>query len=142
MEVTGGALMSLFISCVVLIQAQHQLEDEIYKLKRHQLECIEETRVDPDMVMRVKKGKFQNKPDVLLKMWTLCTLMKSGLMTPQGVYKFDNALSRVPKQDAELVGKQIDKCLSKKAIPPVDIAYNFVKCYNKIKTNYTLVSII
>lgn len=44
--------------------------------------------------------------------------------------------------DAERVGKQIDKCLSKKALPPVDIAYNFVKCYNKVKTNYTLVSII
>ncbi|KAF9408417.1 hypothetical protein HW555_011897, partial [Spodoptera exigua] len=118
----------------------NSLEDEVLLAKRYQMECIEETRVDPDIITKIKARSW-NIPYSslhLVKNWALCVMMKRGLMTKEGVYKLDIALKMVPRDERDAAEKIIDSCLSQKAIPAEDIALNFIQCYQKTRANYTV----
>ncbi|KAF9813770.1 hypothetical protein SFRURICE_007925 [Spodoptera frugiperda] len=69
--------------------------------------------------------------------WALCVMMKRGLMTKEGVYKLDVALRMVPREERDAAEKLIDSCLSPKAIPAEDIAFEFIHCFQDTKSNYS-----
>ncbi|XP_026735722.1 uncharacterized protein LOC113499440 [Trichoplusia ni] len=126
--------------CAYIIECTPKKEDPVQIVKKYHLECIDETKADPGIVARIKKGDWKIPKAKLqqIKEWCLCVMMKAGLMTKQGVYKIDVALSQVPSEDKGSVENLIDTCLSKKAIPAPDIAMMFIKCYQKARGNYTV----
>uniref|UniRef100_A0A2A4JW49 Odorant binding protein n=1 Tax=Heliothis virescens TaxID=7102 RepID=A0A2A4JW49_HELVI len=134
------ALVILFLGLVHCHNKTHVKTEAIQMKKRYQMECIEETRVDADAISEVRKGHWSVSKEQLqlVKDWALCAMIKSGLMTKQGVYKIDVALQKVPRTERYNAEKLIDKCLSTKAIPAPDIAFEFVKCYQKTNANYTV----
>ncbi|XP_047034698.1 uncharacterized protein LOC124640810 [Helicoverpa zea] len=134
------AVVFLFVGLVHGHNKTHTKNDIVQMKKRFQMECIEETRVDQDIVSAVRRG-YWTVPKAqlpLLKEWALCAMIKTGLMTKQGVYKIDVALQKVPRPQRYDAEKLIDKCLSTKAIPAPDIAYEFVKCFQRTNANYTV----
>ncbi|XP_026735720.1 uncharacterized protein LOC113499439 [Trichoplusia ni] len=139
-------LLSIWFGAITIECASNEFRLSPEQLVvRYQLECIEETRVDPDVILRVRKGSWiipQDKVE-LVKEWTLCVMMKAGLMTKEGVYLIDVALQQVPHEERREVEDLIDKCLSQKAIPARDIAFNFAKCYQKIsRGSYTVSAVL
>nr|QCF41964.1 odorant binding protein [Athetis dissimilis] len=120
-------------------RASTKFRENQAKVIRYQMECVEQTRVDPDSIVKIKKNRWslpQNQ-DSLVKEWALCVLMKSGIMTKEGVYKADIALKRVPAMERHIVEKQIDKCLTPKPVPAPEIAYRFIKCFQRHKSNHS-----
>ncbi|XP_035453068.2 uncharacterized protein LOC118278103 [Spodoptera frugiperda] len=113
---------------------------EMLLAKRYQMECIEETRVDPDIIAGIKNGRWSipwNARPLAMK-WALCVMMKRGLMTKEGVYKLDVALRMVPREERDAAEKLIDSCLSPKAIPAENIAFEFIHCFQDTKSNYSV----
>ncbi|XP_022815744.1 uncharacterized protein LOC111349019 [Spodoptera litura] len=128
------------IVCGVDETVKNSTTDEVVLAKRYQMECIEETRVDPDLITGIKGGSWSipwnSRP--LVRKWALCVMMKRGLMTKEGVYKLDVALKMVPREDRDAAEKVIDQCLTPKAIPAEDIAFEFIQCFKKSKANYSV----
>ncbi|XP_013186089.1 general odorant-binding protein 56a [Amyelois transitella] len=116
-------------ACLVLAQALTDEQKE--KLKKHRSECLAETKVDEQLVNKLKTGdyKTENEP---LKKYALCMLVKSELMTKDGKFKKDVALAKVPNPaDKTNVEKLIDACLANKGNNPAQTAWNYVKCYHE-----------
>nr|WKR38918.1 odorant binding protein 37 [Spodoptera frugiperda] len=114
---------------------------EMLLAKRYQMECIEETRVDPDIIAGIKNGRWSIPwvhCQTLAMKWALCVMMKRGLMTKEGVYKLDVALRMVPREERDAAEKLIDSCLSPKAIPAENIAFEFIHCFQDTKSNYSV----
>ncbi|XP_026735723.1 uncharacterized protein LOC113499441 [Trichoplusia ni] len=123
-----------------IIECTPNDEELKHLIKRYNLECMEQTKADPGFVENIKNGDWKIPKEKMqgVKEWSLCMMTKAGLMTKEGVYQIDVALAQVPTEDKRNVEKLIDTCLSKKAIPPPDIALMFIKCYQKAKGNYTV----
>ncbi|KAL0868723.1 hypothetical protein ABMA27_008161 [Loxostege sticticalis] len=104
-------------------------DEQREQLKKWHMQCFEETKVSPDLVLKLKSGDWK-LDDKLLKEWTHCILKKYDLMSEQGVFRLDNALNQVPDQDKTVMEDFIDNCLPKKASAPHEIAWNYTKCYH------------
>nr|AGK24581.1 odorant-binding protein 5 [Chilo suppressalis] len=98
-------------------------------LKRWHMECFQETKVNPDLVLKLKMGNWQIK-NKLLKEWILCVFNKYDLMSKEGVFKLDTAMSLVPSADRDMIEDYIDACLPKHIAEPLDIAWKYAKCYH------------
>ncbi|KAG6443531.1 uncharacterized protein LOC115455990 [Manduca sexta] len=116
---------------------------DVATLKKYQMECVEDTKVDPDLVIRFKAGDWRSEQPSL-KNWVLCILNKMGLMTMDGVYRLDEAMARVGTKDKDMAEKLIDQCLSTTALPAPDIAWKYVHCLhvNDPLGNYSSISIL
>ncbi|XP_028157949.1 uncharacterized protein LOC135081813 [Ostrinia nubilalis] len=123
MKLAAVVLFTVFTHTQCLSDEQKEL------LKKWHMECFEETKVSPDLVLKLKTGdwRLDNK---LLKKWTLCILRKYDLMSDEGVFRLDNALAMVPDRDKEMIEDFIDECLPKKASAPYEIAWDYTKCYH------------
>nr|ARO70177.1 Odorant Binding Protein 18 [Dendrolimus punctatus] len=121
----------------------NKTEEFLRQLKRHQMDCIELTKVDPDMILKLKTGYWSLNSSTL-KSWALCVLNKMGIMSTEGVFKLDAALSTIPNKDKEYAEKIIDECLTPKALPPPEIAWSYIKCHYRMDKyhNYTTLSIL
>ncbi|KAJ8709037.1 hypothetical protein PYW07_008863 [Mythimna separata] len=108
-------------------------------IKRYQMECVEETRVDLDTIMKIRNKNWvmHYNQYLLVKDWALCVLMKSGVMTKEGVYKIDVAMERVPEEVRYVLEVQIDACLSPKPMPARDIAFLFISCFQRMNSEYS-----
>ncbi|XP_004923303.2 uncharacterized protein LOC101744692 [Bombyx mori] len=106
-------------------------ENEVRALRAFQADCAEDVQVKPDLVVNLKSGDWQTE-DVSLKKWALCVLMKLGLMTAQGVFKMNEAMSKIPDMNDKIIAeKLIDDCLSLQATTPHDAAWNYIKCHHQ-----------
>ncbi|KAJ8711606.1 hypothetical protein PYW08_008560 [Mythimna loreyi] len=108
-------------------------------IKRYQMECIEETRVDLDTIVKIRSKNWlmHYNQFLLLKDWALCVLMKSGVMTKEGVYKIDVAMQRVPLEARYVLEAQIDACLTPRPLPARDIAYIFISCFQRMNSVFS-----
>nr|AOG12864.1 odorant binding protein [Eogystia hippophaecolus]QLI62012.1 odorant-binding protein 9 [Streltzoviella insularis] len=124
-------MRTLLVFAVCFVVAQALTDEQKDKLKKHRSECLSETKVDQQLVDKLKSGDFktENEP---LKKYSLCMLMKSELMTKDGKFKKDVALAKVPNEaDKPTVEKLIDTCLANKGNNPHQTAWNYVKCYHE-----------
>ncbi|KAJ8709038.1 hypothetical protein PYW07_008864 [Mythimna separata] len=116
-------------ACILL--AQGLTDEQKEKLKKHNTECLTETKVDEALVNKLKTGDYKTESEPLKK-YALCMLMKSELMTKEGKFKKDVALAKVPNAaDKPNVEKLIDSCLANKGNTPHQTAWNYVKCYHE-----------
>ncbi|XP_059046892.1 uncharacterized protein LOC131842368 [Achroia grisella] len=122
--VMNAVILLLFITYVHCIT-----EEENQLLHKRQMECVEETKVNPNSVLKLKGGYWKNAHPTLKK-WCLCLLNKYGFMSKEGVFKMDVAMSRVPDIDKQSVERMIDNCLPKKTKEAYNIAWEFIKCYH------------
>ncbi|XP_068619950.1 uncharacterized protein [Battus philenor] len=99
--------------------------------KRGILECVEESKVSPQLVLQVTSGNWNVREEFRLKMWALCLLLKSKMMSKEGVFHLDVALAGVSDQNKIAVEKAIDECLYTKVHKPEETAWHFLKCYHK-----------
>ncbi|KAJ8711607.1 hypothetical protein PYW08_008561 [Mythimna loreyi] len=119
----------VFVACILFVQALTDEQKE--KLKKHRTECLNETKVDEQLVNKLKGGDFKTESEPLKK-YALCMMMKSELMTKDGKFKKDVALAKVPNAaDKPTVEKLIDACLANKGNTPQQTAWNYVKCYHE-----------
>ncbi|PZC80220.1 general odorant-binding protein 56a [Helicoverpa armigera] len=118
-------------ACVMLVQASGLTDEQKEKLKKHRSECLTETKVDEQLVNKLKGGDYKTESEPLKK-YALCMMMKSELMTKDGKFKKDVALAKVPNAaDKPTVEKLIDACLANKGNTPHQTAWNYVKCYHE-----------
>ncbi|CAK1593685.1 unnamed protein product [Parnassius mnemosyne] len=105
--------------------------------KRSILECVEESAVSPNLVLQITAGNWNVREEYKLKAWALCLLLKSNMISKEGVFHLDVALAGVPDIDKNTVEKKIDECLYSKERKPEDIAWHFLKCYHQGKPRYS-----
>ncbi|CAH2054849.1 unnamed protein product, partial [Iphiclides podalirius] len=99
--------------------------------KRGILECVEESKVSPQLVLQVTSGNWNVREDYRLKLWAKCLLTRANMMSKSGVFHIDVALSAVPEHDKAAVERTIDECLFSTAHKPEETAWHFLKCYHQ-----------
>ncbi|XP_013147514.1 PREDICTED: general odorant-binding protein 83a-like [Papilio polytes] len=105
--------------------------------KRGILECVEESKVSPQLVLQVTSGNWDVREDYRLKVWALCLLLKAKMMSKEGVFHLDVALTGVPENERRTVDKAIDDCLYTTIHKPEETAWHFLKCYHKNHPKYS-----
>nr|AZB49387.1 odorant-binding protein 6 [Heortia vitessoides] len=124
-------MKAFVVFAVKLVAAQALTDEQKEKLKKHKTECLAETKVDEQLVSKLKSGDYKTENEQLKK-YALCMLIKSELMTKEGKFKKDIALAKVTNPaDRPQVEKLIDTCLANKGNTPHQTAWNYVKCYHE-----------
>ncbi|XP_049886080.1 uncharacterized protein LOC126380594 [Pectinophora gossypiella] len=121
--------------CLLISFAQCVPDESDELIKKYKLQCIDETKADPELVIMLKAGNWKVN-DIPLKKWALCVLVRAGIMSPEGVFRIDEALDTVPDKDQDYVMSRIDSCLPQKEFVPYEIAWHYLKCYNKKKPKH------
>ncbi|KAI5644788.1 PBP/GOBP family domain-containing protein [Phthorimaea operculella] len=111
------------------------------KVNKWQVECLDESNAKAVDVLKVRSGVWPVIPttDGSIQKWSLCILVKAGIMSPHGVFKIDEALNLVPPSDREKALKLIENCLSKiyeTQLPSPggpEIAWRYLRCYNNMQ---------
>jgi len=94
-------------------------------LKRIEKECIEETKVDADLVHKFDEGQFADTPE--LRCYYSCYNIKYGSMDKNGVYDMEKMKPILPESHIKIV----EKCITIKGEDVCDTAYQAYKCYIK-----------
>ncbi|XP_073959545.1 uncharacterized protein [Choristoneura fumiferana] len=105
-------------------------------VKRAYLNCADSTKVEPEMILQLKKGNWME--DERLKAWVLCVLVNTNYMTEQGVFQLDVALNNISAAEKNSLEKHIDQCLPTKRLKPREIAFRFAKCFHQRASNHSL----
>ncbi|KPJ17735.1 Serrate RNA effector molecule-like [Papilio machaon] len=85
--------ISALLISLLLIQGS-----QVYAtFKRGILECVEKSKVSPQLVLQVTSGNWDVREDYRLKVWALCLLLKAKMMSKDGVFHLDIALTGVPE---------------------------------------------
>ncbi|KAJ2954631.1 hypothetical protein O0L34_g2925 [Tuta absoluta] len=122
-------------SCIECSSYEENFEVNVHKWE---LECLKESKARAWDVLRVKTGNLPLIPtyDGTIQNWSLCILVKAGIMSKQGVFRIDEAMKLVAAHDRERVMKKVDDCLQKiykTLIPPPfapEIGWRYIRCYN------------
>ncbi|XP_072933061.1 uncharacterized protein [Epargyreus clarus] len=110
-------------------------------MRKNMANCTEESKVNPDVVMKFRTGKWKRigKEPLSLKKWALCILVKADMMSQEGVLKQDVVLASIPEKDRDKAERVIDKCLYKKRHSAIDIAWHYIRCFRNRLPKYSII---
>lgn len=105
-------------------------DEQKAKVRQYHEECSEETQVDQQKVKMIREGDWSNDDDDL-QAYVLCMMMKADLMTADGTFKKDVAMSKLPEDaDREKAERAMDTCSQEQGDTPRETAYKMVKSYH------------
>lgn len=115
---------------IISVAVAHPFTDEqIKKVQEHIKACIVETKVDPEVVGKLKAGDFSSN-DEKAQCFTLCFLQKSGLMDANANQNESVIIEKLSvDKDKTKVKALFDKCKNEKGSSPCETAFNVYKCY-------------
>ncbi|XP_077285390.1 general odorant-binding protein 56d-like [Arctopsyche grandis] len=128
----------VFVAFAMFVSAQALTDAQKTLLKAHYEHCTEETGVDKELVKKTRTGDF-SFDDAKTKSFMFCMLKRSGVMTDDGVFHRDIAVSKVEDDIKEDVGRAIDICVKEPGSTNDEKAWNYVKCYHKERPNHAVI---
>lgn len=120
-----------------LILFHHQALTDAQKelIRSNSKKCIGETSVDNALVQKMRGGDFDIH-DEKLNNYVFCMMTKSSLITEEGVFRKDIALSKVGDDIKDVVSKAIDACIGETGATKEEKVFNYLKCYHKERPNH------
>lgn len=87
--------------------------------------------MEEGLVKKMREGDFSTE-DEPLQRYVFCMLRKSDLITEDGHFNKDVAMSKLPEDsDREKIEKAIDACKGEQGSSPHESAWLIVKCYHE-----------
>nr|WJJ63267.1 odorant binding protein 9 [Pachyrhinus yasumatsui] len=109
------------------ISCQDFSEEQRKKIIQNRQECIEETKVNPELIEKADLGEFTE--DDALKCFTKCFYQKAGFVNDEGEVQKDVVEAKLPPQaDKKKALEIVDKC-KLKGKDSCETVYLIHKCY-------------
>nr|UTN00825.1 odorant binding protein [Semanotus bifasciatus] len=127
--------MNFFIICVICffgaVQAAVITEEQKGKLLEFNKQCMEETHVDMDIVMKASKGVYTDDPT--FKKHIFCVNKKAGFQNAAGDLQIDTMKAKINSivKDEKKTNEFISKCALNKDTPE-NTAFEVAKCFHNI----------
>ncbi|XP_066262795.1 general odorant-binding protein 56d-like [Euwallacea similis] len=119
--------VSVVLAFASLISCQDFTEEQRKKIIQNRQDCIEETKVNPELIEKADLGEFTE--DQALKCFTKCFYQKAGFVNEKGEVQKDVVEAKLPPQaDKKKALEIVDKC-EVKGKEPCDTVYQIHKCY-------------
>ncbi|ENN78201.1 general odorant-binding protein 56d [Dendroctonus ponderosae] len=119
--------LSIAFAVVSVISCQDFTEEQRKKIIENRQQCIEETKVNPDLIEKADLGDFAE--DQALKCFTKCFYQKAGFVNDKGEVQKDVVEAKLPPQaDKKRALEIVDKC-ALKGKDACETVYLIHKCY-------------
>ncbi|KAF7278587.1 general odorant-binding protein 56d-like [Rhynchophorus ferrugineus] len=123
----GLLKVSVLVIVVSAISCQEFTEEQKKKILENRKQCIEETKVNPELIEKADQGNFVD--DNSLKCFTKCFYQKAGFVNDEGEVQLDVVKAKLPPQaDKEQALAIVEKCKIK-GKDACDTVYLIHKCY-------------
>ena len=104
-------------------------EEQVKKGQEHVKKCVDETKVDPANVMKLKQGDF-SADDEKSQCFALCFFREAGFMDTAGKQNENVIVEKLSAgKDKASVKALYEKCRNEKGTSACNTAYNVYKCY-------------
>nr|UWL63305.1 odorant binding protein 15 [Pagiophloeus tsushimanus]UWL63307.1 odorant binding protein 17 [Pagiophloeus tsushimanus] len=119
--------VSIVFAVVSVISCQDFTEEQRKKIIENRQECIDETKVNPELIEKADLGEFSDDP--ALKCFTKCFYQKAGFVNDKGEVQKDVVEAKLPSQaDKKKALEIVDKC-EVKGKDVCETVYLIHKCY-------------
>nr|AHE13793.1 odorant binding protein [Lissorhoptrus oryzophilus] len=119
--------LSVIFMVICVISCQDFTEEQRKKIIQNRQECINSTKVNPELIEKADLGEFSEDP--ALKCFTKCFYQKAGFVNDKGEVQKDVVEAKLPPQaDKKKALEIVDKC-QMKGKDPCETVYLIHKCY-------------
>ena len=124
-----------FFGFVAIVSAGPFTEDQVKKAQDLLKVCIDETKVDPSVVQKLREGDFSNN-DEKAQCFTFCFFNKAGFIDANGDQNEKVIIEKLSTHTSEAQIKEfIEKCKNVQGSTPCEKAFLTYQCYHGLIKN-------